>query len=404
MRCVSVLVVACGVAASLAAGGAAAQEVNLLALGEGTLPVIEAPYYGGWPALNMIDDSPGTGWACEDGKTANSVFVFEMAAPAALGAFEFDTAGIDGDNRDAKDVVVEVSGSSKDAGFATVLRASLAARRDGQRFAATSRIAGRWVRLTILNNHGDERWTELMGFRGYGPRPAAQGIPPLTGVYSTSYGNFHVRQQGTAISGCYEYDEGLFTGAIEGRVAKLTWTEAGGSKRGPAVFVFTPDGRGFRGYWWYDTDKGSGPNGAWSGERLGDDVGSCPHWSGSVGGELKKDLAATGRARLYGILFDTDSAHIRPESLPTLDQVVTLLGSEPSWSLTIEGHTDSTGTEPHNQTLSEQRAKAVRDYLVGKGVAAARLTSAGFGQSRPVADNATELGRAANRRVELVRR
>ena len=112
---------------------------------------------------------------------------------------------------------------------------------------------------------------------------------------------------------------------------------------------------------------------------------------------------ASGRARLYGILFDVDSARLRGESLPTLDQVVRLLAGEPGWKITIEGHTDSTGTAPHNQVLSERRAAAVKDYLAGKGVAAARLASAGFGQSKPVADNATELGRARNRRVELVR-
>ncbi len=398
------IVMAAGVAGILAAGVAAAQEVNLLALGEGTLPVIEAPSYGGWPAVNMIDDSPGSGWACPKGKIANNTFVFEMAAPGTVGAFEFDTAGIDGDNRGAKDVIVEVSASSKDAGFATVLRATLADRRDGQRFPASARVTGRWLRLTLVNNHGDAEWTELMGFRGFGQRAPAQAMAPITGTYATNYHNFHVRQQGTALSGCYEWHEGLFTGDVEGRVAKLTWTESGGSQRGPAVFVFSADSGSFRGYWWYDTDKGRAADGDWTGQRLSDDVGSCPHWSGSVAGELKKDLAATGRARLYGILFDTDSARIRAESFSTLDEVVKLLAAEPSWSLTIEGHTDSTGTAAHNQTLSEQRARSVQEYLVGKGIAAARLTSVGFGQSRPVADNATELGRAQNRRVELVRK
>lgn len=81
-----------------------------------------------------------------------------------------------------------------------------------------------------------------------------------------------------------------------------------------------------------------------------------------------------------------------------------MLSGETSWSLTIEGHTDSTGTPAHNQVLSEQRAKSVREYLTGKGVAAGRLTTAGYGQVKPVADNATELGRAQNRRVELVKR
>jgi outer membrane protein OmpA-like peptidoglycan-associated protein len=384
------------------ASTAPAQEVNVLALGAGTLPVVEPPSYGGWPAANLLDDSGSSGFACEDGHVAGNVFVFELVAPATISAFEFDTAGIDGDNRGARDVTVEVSATSKDAGFRQVLKATLADRRDGQRFPAQTSAEGTWVRLTIANNHGDEQWTELMGFRGYGTQHPARPIADLSGTYHTDYNDFHLRQQGTALTGCYEYNEGLFDGTVEGRVMKLTWRETGNGS-GPAVLVFAPDGASFRGYWWRDTDHGRAPNGTWDGTRASATVGSCPHWSGSVSGELHRGLAASGRVRLYGILFDTDSAKIRAESLPTLDEVVKVLASEPSWKLTVEGHTDSTGAAAHNQTLSEQRAASVRDYLVGKGVSGDRLTAVGFGQTKPVADNATELGRAQNRRVELVR-
>jgi outer membrane protein OmpA-like peptidoglycan-associated protein len=335
---------------------------------------------------------------------SGNVFVFELPVPGAPVRFEFDTASIDGANRGAKDVVVEVSAISAEAGFQPVLRTSLADMKDGQAFPASKRVEGRFVRLTIANNHGDPEYTELMGFRAFGPRGATPPGAQVVGTFDTNYNRFHLRQQGAAISGCYEYNEGLFAGTVEGRVAKLTWTEAGGTARGPAVFLFSPDGRSFRGYWWADTDKGTAPAGEWTGDRASADAGGCPHWSGSVGGQLRKDLAAQGRARLYGILFDTDSARLKAESLPTLDEVVRLLAAEPAWSLVVEGHTDSTSTAAHNQTLSEQRAKSVLDYLTGKGVAASRLSAAGFGQSRPVADNATELGRAQNRRVELVRK
>ena len=175
---------------------------------------------------------------------------------------------------------------------------------------------------------------------------------------------------------------------------KLTWVEG---KTAPAVFVFRPDGRSSR--FGGGTDKGKPRV---DGTRVSSEVGGCPLVR--LGLRELRDLAAGGRARLYGILFDTDKATIRPESLPTLDEVVRMLGAEPEWKLTIEGHTDSTGTAAHNRTLSEQRAASVKTYLVGKGVAAERLATAGFGADKPVADNATELGRAQNRRVELVRR
>ena len=389
---------------TLVSGPSSAAEVNLLGLGDGAMPVVEAPSYGSWPAVQMIDDAPRTGWASQSGKVSNNVFVFELPVPGTPLRFEFDTASIDGASRGAKDVVVEVSAVSADAGFEPVLRASLADRKDGQAFPASKNVEGRFVRLTIVNNHGDAKYSELMGFRALGARGAAPAAGQVVGTFDTSYGKFHLRQQGTAISGCYEFKEGLFAGTIEGRVAKLTWTESGGTRKGPAVFVFSLDGKSFRGYWWVDTDKARGPDGAWTGRRASADVGGCPHWSGSVGGQLRSDLAAQGRARLNGILFDTDSARLRAESLPTLDEVVRLLVSEPSWSVLIEGHTDSTSTAAHNQRLSEQRARSVLDYLAGKGVAVSRLSAAGFGQSRPVADNATELGRAQNRRVELVRK
>jgi outer membrane protein OmpA-like peptidoglycan-associated protein len=384
---------------------AAAQEANLLALGDGVLPVVEPPSYGGeWRPVDLIDESPRSGWASPKGTVTKAVFVFELPVPGTPGRFEFDTASVDGDGRGAKDVLVEVSAVSKDAGFEPVLKASLAGRKDGQAFPASKKVEGRFVRLTVASNHGDAEYVELMGFRAFGTRGAAPPAAQVVGTFDTNYSPFHLRQQGTAISGCYEHDEGLFTGTVEGRVAKLTWTQAGGRKKGPAVFVFSPDGKAFRGYWWYDTDKAKAPDGDWNGTRSSTDVGGCPHWSGSVGGQLRKELAASGRARLYGILFDTGSAKLKPESLPTLDEVVKLLSAEPSWSLLVEGHTDSTSTAALNQTLSEQRASSVKDYLAGKGVAASRLSTAGFGSSRPVADNATELGRAQNRRVELVKK
>ena len=227
----------------------------------------------------------------------------------------------------------------------------------------------------------------------------------ISGTYDSDYSRFHVLQQGSALSGCYEYNFGILDGAIEGRVMRIGWREGEkGEMTGPAVMVFASDGRSFRGYFWHTGMEGGPPAGIWNGTKDTPEVGQCPHWTGSVEGELKKSLAQSGRARLYGILFDLDSSVIRPESRPVLDEVLALLQGEPGWGLTIEGHTDSSGTDAHNQTLSEQRAAAIKAYLVAGGIAESRLTTVGLGESRPVADNATEVGRALNRRVELVRR
>lgn len=399
------LVVLFFVCRALMPGQAAPEAVNLLSLYEGTLPVVEPAFFGGWPAVNLLDDSPESGWACENGMTKGNVFVFEMLAAAAIERFEFDNSRVDTEGAGAKEVTVEVSAASVKDGFETVLRATLAEKADRQSFQALKAVSGRWVRLTVLTNHGSGSWTELFSFRGYGARPAmAAQLASISGTYETTYSKFHVRQQGTALAGCYEFDGGLLSGAIEGRLMKITWQEAGGpNDRGPAIMVFAADGRSFRGYWWRLGNEKRAPDGVWEGKKASAEVGGCPHWTGSLGGEVKKKLLSEGRARVYGILFDLDSATIRPESRPVLEEVLGVLKGEPGWKVTIEGHTDSTGSDSHNLELSQKRSESVKAYLVAGGIASGRLMTKGLGESRPVADNATELGRAQNRRVELVR-
>src|SRR5215470_11922738 len=102
------------------------------------------------------------------------------------------------------------------------------------------------------------------------------------------------------------------------------------------------------------------------------------------------------------VQFETDSSTLVERSRSLLDEVAAELQSHPEIAkVQIEGHTDSTSTRKHNQTLSEQRAAAVKTYLVGKGVRAERLVTKGFGEDRPVADNKTEDGRFKNRRVDF---
>ncbi len=110
------------------------------------------------------------------------------------------------------------------------------------------------------------------------------------------------------------------------------------------------------------------------------------------------------RIELHGVYFATGSAEIMPESDPMLAAVATLIKAHPDWKLTVEGHTDSIGSAAYNQDLSERRAGAVRAALVSRyGVSAAKLSSKGYGFTRPVESNATVEGRAHNRRVELSR-
>jgi outer membrane protein OmpA-like peptidoglycan-associated protein len=127
---------------------------------------------------------------------------------------------------------------------------------------------------------------------------------------------------------------------------------------------------------------------------------------------MKQDVTASsmfeainrdGHIALY-INFDTGKSVIRDESKPIIEQIVQMMKSNPDLKIGVEGHTDNVGTPASNKTLSEARAKSVVSAIVGQGVSADRLSPAGYGQDKPIADNNTEEGRAQNRRVELVRK
>lgn len=120
-------------------------------------------------------------------------------------------------------------------------------------------------------------------------------------------------------------------------------------------------------------------------------------------GAMLDALNKDGHVALY-INFDTGKSSIKPESESIIMQIIEMLKSNPDLTLSIEGHTDNSGNAKSNQTLSEERAKSVVAALVAQGIDAKRLSSAGFGQDKPIADNSTEEGKAKNRRVELVRK
>ncbi|WP_421778972.1 OmpA family protein [Hoeflea sp.] len=101
------------------------------------------------------------------------------------------------------------------------------------------------------------------------------------------------------------------------------------------------------------------------------------------------------------ITFDTDQSAVKPEFYPTLNSVALVLQKFNRSLVDVTGHTDSTGSDQYNLTLSQQRAQSVASYLVSQGNDPRRFYTQGLGESRPIADNSTEAGRAANRRVEI---
>ena len=102
-----------------------------------------------------------------------------------------------------------------------------------------------------------------------------------------------------------------------------------------------------------------------------------------------------------GITFAFNDASVQPQFRPTLDEVSSILSQYPKTYIDVYGHTDSDGSDAYNQTLSERRAQSVAGYLTSHGVQSARIAPRGFGETQPIGSNATEEGKAANRRVEI---
>jgi OmpA-OmpF porin, OOP family len=392
-----------------AQAGGAPGESNLLSWGAGAVVVVAPPSYsdtGNWSPESLLDELPNTGWANKAGDLTPKAMVFEMAEKSTITSLAFDTAQVESPERGAKDVRVEIS-DTKDGTYTVIATPSLAKVKDHQKFALKSPATGRYLRLTVLNNWGDDKYMEVMSIYAYGKPLVKRPLADNSGTFSSSYGNFHMQQTGSAVNGCYEYSGGLIeNGGFDGRVVRFTWTQGdpGGPRHGgPAMLIFSDDGQSFTGYWWTEDSQGA-PGGRWDGKWVSKDVGSCPNWKPGSDNGVVDQLKSEGRARLYGILFDTDSDHLKAESKSTLDSLVAAAQAQPTWSFGIEGYTDNVGGDAHNQTLSEKRALSVKSYLVAAGVDAGRLTTQGFGASKPVGSNDTELGRSQNRRVEVVKK
>ena len=405
------LLSALGITASIAAPSPPSHDINLAAFANGALrESVSSEYGGGWEARWITDEDPKTGWAAAKGAAGPFNIVISLPEHSEIHALEFDNASVDGDGgtRGAKDIDVMVSDTSATAGFTLLTSVVLKLGKDKQHFNLATPGACRWIKLVFKSNNGDQEYTELMEFRAFGTQLTQTPLPTnLSGTYSSdNYGNFHLQQDGAQLVGCYEHSEGLVQGGLESHLMRLTWYQSGGI-HGSVVMVLKRNGKGFEGWW---NEVGSSGDDAWKAnwdvKKISDKVGSCPHWNpkAASGNIVATQLAAEGHVRIYGINFDVDSDHLRADAKPAVDELLGALKANPTWHVSIEGHTDATGGAAHNLDLSQRRAAAVKATLVAAEIAADRMTTEGYGQTKPVMSNDTGIGRSQNRRVEVVRK
>jgi OmpA-OmpF porin, OOP family len=256
--------------------------------------------------------------------------------------------------------------------------------------AVAAQIPVRWVKLRLIggidlpNGDGFLEFSEIIG---NGTQDSAELATGFDGVWKQGANVIALSQEGAVVSGCY-YPSGDLKGTVGGSILKASGTDRTSGVPTQFILSLMPDG-GLRGV--------QSANGAPF--RL---YTVPPAKPGTDAGCNVPEATLGCGSVIQGIGFDYDSAVIRPDAEPVLVALFEGLAGDPSAAIRIEGHTSSEGSDDYNLALSERRAQSVVDDLIRRGIDAARLSAAGIGEARPIADNSNESGRAMNRRVEIV--
>lgn len=353
----------------------------------------------------LLDEWLATNWAnAHDGKAPMEA-VIELATLSRIERVELHLQGgmhYEELPNAPKEVVVEV-GLGATGPWAPLTRWTPTATPSQQLLTLPGPAEARFVRVSIPGNQGGDfsPFLSHLGLIGrpVGPSPEA---PKLDGRYHGGWlmGGFELFTDSKGLRGCFIDTGKPIDVTLDGRTAALRWTDEDGS-RGVALLVPTPKGELSGMVQVFAADGNADAPTPVGAEVQPDAQASCPREPGKSA--IERELEEGGRARVYSLLFDFGSDKLRPESQAVLDEIGEVLGRHPEWKLLIEGHTDAVGSDASNLDLSKRRAAAAVKGLGERGVAAERLRSDGFGEERPVADNASPTGRAQNRRVELVR-
>jgi len=291
-----------------------------------------------------------------------------------------------------RDLAISGSAEGPDGPFVDLVAATLTTHPEKGMRTDLSRIEPtpvKWLRVTLrggIDVQRDKTFFELSEIIGHGSQEPVPLSDKFTGKWKGRGVLLALSQDGPSVSGCYDRT-GDLEGTVSGNVLRATGTHR--SSGVGSVFVLSLDDRG-------DIIGVSSTNGAPFRVYNG---ASAPNIDAGCS-DRPPPTPGCGSI-LHGINFDYDSAVIRPDSKPLLDQLYAAFDDAIETRITIVGHTSSEGSDAYNQELSRRRAEAVVAALVTRGIDASRLAAAGEGEHRPIADNATDAGRSLNRRVEI---
>lgn len=400
-----------GAAAAGADGAAGTVGHDLLSVSAGaSVHNVTSEYNSGTLAFNLLYDDPRGIWKGDTTYATPQFAVYELAGEARVTHVGVSAPGST-DWAAGQSVQVQL-GAGPQGPWTDLLTTKLVL--DVFEWVEIpQQPTGRYVRVGLPARASDDTPPVLVGdVKVAGSFLAPVPLVNVAGPWNGGWllGTFRLIQDGASLKGCFA-DGRQLVGTVDGRVATLRFATAAGVES-TAEFVLNDAPLQDALIQYYDDPSGP-PTQAHGGFDRLDEVACTiegeatnPGEVGPGGGAadpIEVALENTGKALIYDLLFDFNRSNLRAESGPVLDRIASLLVEHPDWRLSVEGHTDNVGGNGYNLRLSEERARATVAALIGRGVAAARLSAVGHGAGMPVADNSTSGGRARNRRVELVR-
>jgi len=350
---------------------------------------------------------------CSKGNDFPHVFILELTETYIIEKLFFDNICDNYNGISSKEVIVHFSTESPLEGYETIGKYQLKEQSHNE-FDITPRDA-RWIKIQILSNYGNPDYTELTEFKAFGKYKNPKiGQIEIDGRWETNWGWVDFKQHGASVGGNYFFNDGKIRyGGLNRNKITYKWVEERVRQAGWTLLFLNEEGNRLTGVWchndnwnkygfWIMTRKNGVPiNIDHKVDNKYEDT-SLTELDKEIVKEMKTSLDNSGKVVLYGINFEFNSAAILPESTVVLNQVAELLKNNPTLKIRIEGHTDNIGTEQYNSKLSLSRAISVKEYFTRKhNIMENRLLAEGKGELSPIASNLTEIGKSANRRVEI---